>query len=225
MDRHAASGGYTSEGFARLAATARSLGHFAELVRFLVVFFLYACGLMAVIAFAAIYAERNVGFSSSDLVGLFIVLQLSAAAGALIFGWVQDRLGAKITVVMTLLLWIGVSIGAYLADSKAEFWPVALSSGLGIGSLQSASRAIVGMFSPPEKSAEFFGFWGLAQRAAYVVGPAVFGLISSGTGSQRVAILVNALFFGAGLIGLLFVSIERGQAAAASWQERHAGPA
>ena len=200
--------GYTRQGFERLLSTARALKHFSELARFLGVFFIYNCGLMAVIAFSAIYA---------DLIYLFIVLQLSAAAGALLFGWVQDRLGAKLTVQVTLALWIAVSGGAYLATTKQEFWVVALAAGLGIGSLQSASRAIVGLFSPPSKSGEFFGFWGLAQRAAYVVGPFAFGGISSLTGSQRSAILVNGAFFVLGMVAMSWISIARGRAAAERW--------
>jgi UMF1 family MFS transporter len=209
--------GYARIGFSRLAATAHALGHFSELARFLAVFFVYSCGLMSVIAFAAIFAERSIGFGPADLIGLFIVLQVSAAIGAVLFGWIQDQLGVKRTVVVTLLLWIAVSIGAYLSQTKTSFWGVALASGLGIGSLQSASRALVGLFSPTSKSGEFFGFWGLSQRAAYAVGPAVFGFISSSTGSQRLAILVNAGFFVAGLLGLGWVNVERGRKAAEAW--------
>ncbi len=210
-------GGYARIGFQRLGDTARSLRHFSELARFLSVFLVYNCGLMAVIAFAAIYAERTIGFSSSDLIFLFIVLQLSSAAGALLFGWIQDRLGPKRTIELTLFLWVGVGVGAYLAQTKTQFWPVALAAGLGIGSLQSASRAVVGLFSPASKSGEFFGFWGLAQRAAYVVGPFVFGLVSSATGSQRIAILINGSFFVLGLLGLRWIDVERGRRAAETW--------
>ena len=209
--------GYVRVGFDRVRNTARALGHFSELARFLTVFLIYNCGLMAVIAFAAIYAERSIGFSSADLIFLFIVLQLSSAAGALLFGWIQDRLGPKRTIELTLLLWIGVGVGAFLAVNKTQFWPVALAAGLGIGSLQSASRAVVGLFSPSSKSGEFFGFWGLAQRAAYVIGPFVFGLVSSVTGSQRVAILVNSSFFVLGLLGLRWINVERGRRAAETW--------
>jgi UMF1 family MFS transporter len=83
--------------------------------------------------------------------------------------------------------------------------------------LQSASRALVGLFSPVAKSGEFFGFWGLALRAAYVVGVFVFGSLSSGTGSQRAAILVNGAFFLVGLVALLKVDVARGRAAAEAW--------
>lgn len=212
--------GYVRVGFARLATTAREIRHFAELGKFLIAFFLYHGGLTTVIAFAAILAERTFGFGPADLIKLFVLLQLTSAAGALGFGFIQDRLGAIRTVRVTLLIWIAACVAGYLATTAGQFWWVAMAAGLGIGSLQSASRALIGLFSPREKEAEFFGFWGLAGKAAYAIGPALFGLISSASGSQRLAILSAALFFVAGLGALAFVDERRGIAAAASWNER-----
>jgi UMF1 family MFS transporter len=176
---------------------------------------------MAVIAFAAIYAERSIGFASSDIIMLFIALQVAAAGGAVVFGWIQDKIGPKRCLQLTLALWLAVSIGAYLSVTKQQFWPVAIAAGLGIGSLQSASRAMVGLFSPVAKSGEFFGFWGLAMRAAYVVGAFVFGSVSAASGSQRVAILVNGAFFLIGLVALARVDVGRGRQAAEKWDRDH----
>ena len=208
---------YARASFGRLAATGRMLRQFSDLARFLVLFLLFSCGLTTVIAFASIYAERNLRFSSDELIVLFMALQFAAAGGAFLFGWIQDSIGARRTIQITLVLWLAVSAGAAFATTKALFWGVALASGLGIGSLQSASRAMVGLFSPVGKSGEFFGFWGLAGKGGYMLGPLVFGAISSATGSQRLAIGVNALFFLIGLIGLAWVDERRGLAAAEAW--------
>jgi len=218
-------GQYFRVGLGHLVTTAKSLRHFAELARFLVVFFVFSCGLMTIIAFAAIYAERTVGFTSKDLIFLFIALQFSSAGGAFLFGFIQDRLGARWTIQVTLLLWIAVCVVGYLSTTKAMFWGVALGAGLGIGSLQSASRAMVGLFSPVPKSGEFFAFWGFAGKGAYAVGPLVFGIISSASGSQRIAILSTAVFFILGFIGMLFVDEKRGHAAAAAWSRPGGGQA
>jgi UMF1 family MFS transporter len=222
---------YVKAGFKRLAATASSIRQFSEVVRFLSVFFLYYAGLSSVIAFAAIYADRTLGFTQKEMTLLFVLLQLSAAGGAFLFGFIQDRLGAVRTIQMTLALWVVTCIGAYACGDggqapvigtwtgKQLFWIVGLFSGLGIGSLQSASRALVGLFAPPEKSAEFYGFWGLSGKAAYMVGPLLFGVISSAAGSQRIAMLSTASFFVLGLIGMSFVNEKRGLAAAQAWHE------
>lgn len=208
--------------FGRLLETARSLSHFSELARFLAVFFVFCCGLYSVIAFASIYAERTLGFGPQELILLFVALQVSSALGAFIFGSIQDKVGARRTIQVTLVLWVLVCAAAYFATSKALFWGVGLGAGFGIGSLQSASRGLVGLFSPVEKSGEFFGLWGFAGKAAYTVGPLIFGAISSGTGSQRIAILSTALFFLAGFLGMARIREARGQAAAREWTERTA---
>ncbi len=214
---HRSLGSFAGEGFRRLRTTARSLRHFRELVRFLVIFFVYCCGLMTVIAFAGIYSRKTLAFTANELIVLFLVLQLSSAAGAFGGGPLQDRLGSRRTLQWILVLWIAVCLGGAAVTTKGGFWWVAMGAGLGIGSLQAASRGLVGLFSPVDKSGEFFGFWGLAMRAAYALGPFVFGSISALTGSQRIAVLITAVFFVAGWVGLLFVDEERGRAAAEAW--------
>lgn len=212
---------YFVESFGRLWTTARSLRHFRTLALFLAVFFVFSCGLMTIIAFASVYAERTVGFTAKDLIFLFIALQLTSALGAVAFGFIQDRLGARRTIQCTLLLWIVISVGAYLAASKSVFWVVALVAGLGIGSLQSASRGLVGLFSPVDKSAEFFGFWGFAGKLAYMTGPFLFGVVSAASGSQRIAILANVVFFILGLVGMFLIDESRGRRAVEAWEAAH----
>lgn len=214
---------YLRLGFGRLLETARAIRHFSELARFLAVFFVYSAGLMSVIAFVGVYAERTVGFGPDELIVLFMVVQLSSAAGAIGFGFLQDRLGARLTIQATLLLWIAVCGLVWATGSKGVFWGLALFARLGIGSLQSASRALVGLFSPVGKSGEFFAFWGLAGKGAYAFGPAVFGLISSASGSQKTAILSTAAFFLLGLVGMLGIDERRGRAAAEAWSAAHPG--
>jgi MFS transporter, UMF1 family len=218
--------GYVRAGFGRLGETAREVRRFSELARFLAVFFVYSCGLTTVVAFAGIFAVQTLGFTLPELSALFLALQLSSAGGAFFFGWIEDRLGAVRTIRITLVLWVLICVGVYLCRSKEQFWALALGSGLGIGSLQSASRGLVGMFSPPEKSGEFFGFWGLAGKAAYMLGPFLFGVIASTTGSQRVAMLSTTVFFLLGLVAMGRIDEHRGRAAVESWhrEERAAEP-
>ena len=163
--------------------------------------------------------KRNQLFTAKELTFLFLLLQLSSAGGAFLFGWIEDRLGAVTTIRITLVLWVLICIGVYLSDAKWKFWVVALAAGAGIGSLQSASRGLVGLFSPPEKSGEFFGFWGLAGKSAYMLGPFLFGLIVSATGSQRTAMLSTAAFFLLGLLGMAWIDERRGRAAVEGWEE------
>ena len=203
---------------ARLGTTVHSLRRLGALARFLAVFFVFSCGLTAVIAFCGIFAVKTIGFSATQLMKLFLALQIAAAGGAVVFGFLQDRWGAKRTIQLVLVLWIAVCAAAALSRSQPTFWAVALFAGLGIGSLQAASRGLVGMFAPRGKSGEIFAFWGLAGKGAYMIGPAVFGAISAWSGSQRLAIASCAGFFVIGLLGMFGVDQERGRAEAEAWE-------
>ncbi len=209
-------------GVRRVAETLRDIRPFSQLARFLVAFFFFQAGLSTIFAFSGIYAVETVGFRASDLIVLFFVINVSAALGALAFGFVQDWIGVERTVKVTLVLWIGVCVVTYLVRTPAQFWVIATVAGLGIGSLQSAARSLVGLFAPVEKSGEFFGFWGLAGKGAYVVGPLVFGLVSAATGNQRYGILTTGVFFVLGLVGTLFVDAAAGRRAAEAWDRSHA---
>lgn len=208
---------YSRVGFSRLGATFHSLRHFSELARFLGVFFVYACGLAAVISFSSIFASGELKFSGDQLVVLFMVLQVTSTLGALGFGFIQDRLGATTTIRLTLLLWVAVCAAIYFTETQKMFYIVGSIAGLGIGSLQAASRALVGLFSPPGKNGEFFGFWGLAGKSAFAVGPLLFGALASALGSSRSAILLTGAFFLIGFIGMFRIDERRGLAAAEAW--------
>jgi UMF1 family MFS transporter len=207
--------GYVRVGFRRVRETFAHACHYRDLFRFLVTLAIYYCGINTVIVLAAIYAQQVMGFSMEDNIVLILVVNVTAAAGAFVFGRVQDRLGSIRTLVVTLAMWIVALIAAYFVETRAGFWVVANLIGLALGSSQSAGRALVGQFSPPERSAEFFGLWGLAGKLAAVVGPLVYGLVAylSG-GNQRQALLSTCVFFVVGLLLLMTVDERRGRTAA-----------
>lgn len=207
-------------GFSRVAETLRHLRAFKELGKFLVVFLIYSSGINVVVAFASIFAEKQVGFTAVELSFFFLVVQLSSALGAFLFGFVQDRIGAKQTIMLTLIVWIIVTLGAAVSVSKPFFFVIGNLAGVAIGSSQSSARALVGLFSPPEKSAEFFGFWGLFWKLSSALGPLAFGTISSGTGSQRIGILVTAGFFLLGFLGMFFIREREGREAVQAYRSR-----
>ncbi len=208
---------YVSLGFSRIRRTARSVGQFRQLRRFLSIYFVYHAGLTVVIAFAGIIYERTFGFTASELITLFIALQFASAAGAWAFGFIQDRLGSRLTIQLVLLLWIAGCVGIFFAENRSHYWGIALIAGIGIGALQTASRAMVGLMSPPAKAGEFFGFLGMVSRAAYATGPLIFGRIASATGSHRTAMLSLSVFFVVGLLAMFRVDEVEGRRAAEEW--------
>jgi UMF1 family MFS transporter len=207
---------YLRIGFARVRETLQHAQHYRDLFRFLVTLAVYYCGIYTVIVLAAVYAQQAMGFNTQDTIFLILVVNITAALGAFGFGLLQDRFGSVRTLALTLLVWIGALVLAYVVESRAGFWVVANLVGIALGSSQSAGRALVGQFSPPARAAEFFGLWGLAQKTAAMIGPLVYGLVAwLSQGNHRLALLATTIFFVVGLALLMTVNERRGRAVAA----------
>lgn len=210
-----AGAGIVGPACARLRETLRHAHRYTDLQRFLVCLVFYQAGIQAVVALAAIYAQQAMGFTTSDTLVLILVVNVTAAAGAFCFGQVQDRIGHVRTIVVTLLGWLLTVVLAWAARGAVLFWIAANLAGLCLGSSQSAGRALVGYLSPPARSAEFFGLWGLAVKLSSILGPVTYGLVTwvSG-GDHRLAILVTGVYFVIGVVVVSGVDITRGRRAA-----------
>jgi MFS transporter, UMF1 family len=107
--------------------------------------------------------------------------------------------------MLSLLMWTSVATIAFVVQTKIHFWFLASLAGLGLGTVQAASRAFYAQFIPEGKEAEYFGVYSLVGKTSAVIGPIVFGLVSSTFGSQRPAILSVVVFFLIGLMILRYV--------------------
>lgn len=205
---------YLTVGFRQLKKTFGEIKRYRELVKLLIAFLVYNDGIVTVIGFAAIYAVDTVGFTQAEITWMFIVLNVVAAAGAFIFGFIADRIGQKLTIFISLTIWIIAVFIAWRAHDKTIFWIAATMVGIGMGSCQSVTRSLLALFTPKQNAAEFFGFLGIAGKALAFLGPFVFGTLTKIYQSQRPAILAIAIFFVVGMFLLSFVNEERGKEAA-----------
>jgi MFS transporter, UMF1 family len=198
-----------------LLSTLRDACSRTDLRRFLLCIVVYQAGIQAVVALAAIYAQEAMGFTTQDTIALILVVNVTAAIGAFFFGHIQDRLGHVRTLVLTLLCWLAAIALAWAAQSSAIFWLAANVVGLALGASQSAGRALVAFLSPPARSAEFFGLWGLAVKLSAVLGPLTYGLVTWITaGNHRLALVMTGAYFVAGIALALRIDAQRGRLAA-----------
>jgi len=203
------------DSMARLAATFKHVGRYRDFARLLLCGAFYQAGVAVVIALAAIYAQEVMKFSTLQTMLLVAVVNVTAAVGAFAFGYVQDALGHKRALALTLLLWIAMTVIASLATTPALFWVSANLAGLAMGSSQSAGRAMVGVFAPSSRLAEFYGLWTLAVQVAAIVGPLTYGAVVYLTGNNhRLGMLITGGFFVIGLLLIASIDIERGRRAA-----------
>ncbi len=199
--------------------TLRQLRQFADLRRFLLCNLFYQAGIQTVITLAAIYATQAMGFSTRESLLLIFTVNITAAVGAFLFGYLQDRIGHLSAIALTLSGWILTVLLAWAAPGWPElpglFWAAANLAGLCLGAAQSAGRALVGLLTPATRLAEFFGFWGLSVKLASIVGPLTYGSVTwlSG-GDHRTALLLTGSYFIIGLYLLAGVKVPRGRRAA-----------
>jgi UMF1 family MFS transporter len=187
----------------------RVLREHRTLALFFLSLFFSTAGLTAIVAFASGFAETVIGFTTPEVIQLFIALQLAGIVGASGFGFLQDKTSPKFALSLALALWIAVCVAAFLcpAGAKGWFYGVGIGAGIAMGAFQSGGRAVVALFTPEGKSGEYFGFWGFFSKLAGVVGQPVFGLLVAWFG-YRTAILANAGFFLAGLLVLLPLALK-----------------
>lgn len=203
--------------FARLKRSAREALAYRDLMWVFLCGTCYQAGVATVITLAAIYAQEVMGFTTTDTLKLVLVVNVTACIGAFGFGYVQDWIGKKRALAITLLGWLLMVGFAYVATTPGLFWIAANLAGLCMGSSQSAGRALVAFMSPPDRAAEFFGLWGVATRLSAVLGPLTYGLVSWMTGgNHRLAMLITGVFFIVALLVLLRVDEARGRKTAMS---------
>ncbi len=211
-----AGSGTVIEALRRLGRTAREIGRFRDLAVFLSAFFAYSCGVQVIVVFAGIIAERHLGGGSRIV---WFVWLLAAISGVASFATahLHDRVGRRTALVAALVVWVLTALGASMLPERGgpmwALWLLGAGVGVGLGVVGPASRALVADLTPPSRSAEFFGFWGLAYKSAGVVGPLSYGLVSAWAGS-RTAMALVAGAFALGLGGLALVDVGAGRRAA-----------
>ncbi len=225
---------FFSMGFKRLGETFRMVRKFRDLAIFLISVFFAMAGVYIVVSFAFIYGDQVVNWDETVRILMFIIVQITAAIGAVAFGYLQDKIGAKLTYNITLGLWFIGVVGIWAVTDLTEwinqvfhtayeaqyvFLYIGVIAGISLGSSQSASRALVGIFSPEHKSAEFFGFWGLSNKIAGVFGIIGLGLLQAQFGLHQ-SVLFCAFLFLIAIVICLFVDEKRGEQAADDFQEQ-----
>lgn len=193
-----------------LVATFRHIRRYREAVKFLVARLIYNDGLVTVFAFGGIYAGGTFGMGFREVLVFGIVLNLAAGLGALAFGYIDDLIGGRGTILISLVALSAATLAAVLAPGKAWLWVAAILIGLFIGPNQSASRSLMGRFVPQRHQSEFFGFFAFSGKITSFAGPILLGIVTQVTGSQRAGVATILIFFIVGGALLLSVNEQRG---------------
>jgi len=197
--------------------TARGLGRtfgeilrYPQIPRFLIARLVYNDGLVTVFAFGGIYAAGTFGMSLSEVIEFGIVINVAAGLGAWLFGLLDDRVGPKLTVQVTLVALALLTALAVAAPSKAWLWVAAIGIGIFVGPNQSASRSLMARLVPLGKQSEFFGFFAVSGKVTAFIGPFLLGGVTAWADSQRAGVATVIAFFVIGSGLLARVDVARG---------------
>ena len=209
---------YLSTGLKQLWETYQETARYPHTIRFLIAYLLYNDGIQTVFAVAAIFAaaplvQGGLGIEQETLTMVILMIQFVAFGGALLFGRLAIRFGAKKALIVGLIVWTLVVIYAYLGlrgeNRVVEFWILGAFIALVMGGTQAVSRGLFANMIPQGKEAEFFSIYEVSERGTSWLGPLAFGVVNQITGSLRPAIVSIIAFFIVGLFLLLRVDVRR----------------
>ena len=197
-------------GINELIHTFKKLKKYKQVVKFLLSRMIYNDGLVTIFAFGGIYAAGTFGFTFQEIMIFGIALNVTAGIGAFIFGFLDDKLGGKLTIQITLICLTAAGLLAIFANSKLLFWIAGISVGIFSGPNQAASRSLMGRFTPKSKENEFYGFFAFSGKMTAFIGPLCLGILTEIFNSQRAGVSIVVILFIIGLFLLRSVDEKEG---------------
>ena len=199
--------------FTRLFTTFKEIRKYRELSLGLLAFWVYSNGIGTIIVMATIYGAE-LGFSQTTLIGTLLMVQFLAAPFAFLFGWLSKKLGTKKSIYRSVCIYTLIAIAGYFLYQEWQFWVLGAAVATVQGGSQALSRSMIGKMIPRSKSAEFYGFFSVFEKFASILGPALFGVVSTIMGESRLSISSLVIFFALGIFILSKVDIAKGIAVA-----------
>jgi UMF1 family MFS transporter len=201
--------------FVQLGQTWRKLRRFPNAGRMLVAFLLYNDGIGTIIRVGVLFGA-SVHVSQVRLMVTVVAVQFIGIPFAFAFGWIAGRFGAKRAVLGGILVYLAISALAFFMTREWHFYALALLVAAAQGGTQALSRSLFASLVPKHHAAEFFGFFGVVEKFAGIVGPGLLALVLRLTGSLNVGVLSIVPFFVVGGLVLARVDVEGGRAQARS---------
>lgn len=196
-------------GFRRIGNTLKNIRRYRMLFLFLLAFLLYNDGVETIIAMSGTFGTEQLGMTTSQIIKMLLIVQFVAFGGALVFGYLSDKFGNKIVIVINLLIWIAAATLAFFVQTPAQFTWLGVLVGAVLGGVQASSRALMALLSPQHIRNEAFGFFSISGKFASIFGPALYAGFVTWFGSARFGVLSVLPFLAAGLGMILFVKEPR----------------
>lgn len=201
-------------GWIQLVQTFKEIRNMKVVGTFLLAYWFYIDGVDTIIRMAVDYG-MSLNFPGESLIVALLIVQFVAFPAALIYGWLASKIGAKTGIMVGITAYSFITLLGYFMTEAWHFYVLAILIGLFMGGIQALSRSLYTRIIPPDKSAEFFGFYNMLGKFAAIIGPALMGTIALLTGSARLSILSILMLFILGAFFLNKVDIKEGKRLAA----------
>jgi UMF1 family MFS transporter len=183
---------------------------------YLLAFFFYSMGVQTVMYVASMFGVKELKLPKENLIITILLIQLIAIGGAYLFSYLSQKIGNIKSLIISVLIWIGICIGAYYVNGVNGFYLLASVVGLVMGGIQSLSRSTFAKLIPNDTkdNASYFSFYELTEKVAIVIGTFSFGFIEQiiqivfKVDSMRYSVLSLMLFFAIGLFLLILIRDE-----------------
>lgn len=192
-------------GWKQLKDSIRHIREYKDIMRFLIARMIFIDGLATIFAFGGIYAAGTFNMNEKDVLIFGIGLNLTAGLGAALFAWIDDYLGSRQTILISLVGLIATTSAVLLVTSSFWFWTFGLTLGIFVGPVQAASRTYMGRIAPEELRNQMFGLLALSGKVTSFIGPFLVGWLTYAAGSQRIGMSVIIALFVIGFILMIKV--------------------
>ena len=194
------------EGLRELVRTVATARRHALVFRFLIARMIYTEGINTLFAFGGIYAAGTFGMAFEEILIFGIILNVTAGLGAAGFAWIDDRIGARSTILIALVALVVLGAGLLVVESKLWFYILGSALGIFVGPAQAASRSLMAHLAPPQLTGEMFGLFALSGKVSSFIGPALVAWLTLATASQRWGMSVIIVLMALG--GLLLLTVR-----------------
>ncbi|MGM0428000.1 MAG: MFS transporter [Thermodesulfobacteriota bacterium] len=191
------------KGIGQLIYMARRVRRFRHILVFLIARMIYIDGLATIFALGGVYAAGVFDMSEQQVLVFGIVLNIAAGLGALILSSVDDEIGPKATVLISLSGLIMGSLIILLVHAPLLFWGAGTFMGLFVGPVQAASRSYMARAAPETLYNQMFGLFAFSGKATAFLGPFLVAGMTHVSGSQRMGMVIIPILFLAGGILML----------------------
>lgn len=202
-----ATGNVLKKGYLELKKVWKSLSKYPRLKLFLISFFMLSMGVQTVMYVAALFGDKELRLEPSQLIITVLIIQFVAIGGAYLFAWLSKKLGNLQALSITVIIWIGICVGAYFVYDATGFYALAFVVGMVMGGIQSLSRSTYSKMLPETTDhASYFSFYDVCEKVGIVLGTASYGIIEELTGSMRSSVIALAIYFIVGFIILMRIT-------------------